>query len=78
MTQEGLGPEDEARARAQFKISLAAARVNAGLTQAEAARALGISNKTVVRYENGACKPPDAMLERMAKLYGVPPGMIRL
>ena len=60
------------------RISLAAARVNAGLTQEEAARRIGISFRTVIRYEKGRAKPSAAMLERMAAAYGFPPEYIRL
>ena len=36
-----------------FKISIAAARVNANLTQAEAAKKLGIANNTLIKWEKG-------------------------
>ncbi|MFR2614039.1 MAG: helix-turn-helix domain-containing protein, partial [Subdoligranulum sp.] len=39
------------------KISLAAARVNAGLNQQEAAKALGVSVATLQNYESGKTVP---------------------
>ena len=40
-----------------FKISLAAARVNAGYTQKEAAEKLTMSKRTLNRWENGKTAP---------------------
>ena len=54
-----------------LKISLKAARVNAGLTQAEAAKALGISKSTILNYEKYRTKPDIETSKRMASLYGV-------
>ena len=53
------------------KISLKAARVNAGLTQKEAAKALGISNSTLGKWEQGKCFPSADMIIEICKLYGV-------
>ena len=39
------------------KITLAAARVNAGLSQQEAAKALGVSVATLQNYESGKTVP---------------------
>ena len=36
-----------------FKISLAAARVNAGLTQAETAEKMGVTKRTIINWEKG-------------------------
>jgi transcriptional regulator with XRE-family HTH domain len=54
-----------------FKISLKAARVNAGLTQKEAAKALEISNTTLCHWENGTAFPDANQIDRICKLYGV-------
>ena len=72
------GTEEMAMAANAPKISLAAARVNAELTQEEAARRLGLNRKTILRYEKGQGKPTRAMLKKMAETYGFPPEMIRL
>lgn len=54
------------------KITLAAARVNAGLTQKEAAQKLKISLKTLVNYESGANTPNWETVQRIGKLYNFP------
>ncbi len=48
-----------------------AARVNANLTQAEAANALEISKNTLNGYENGKTVPKIDVAQKMAKLYGL-------
>lgn len=55
-----------------FRISLAAARVNAGLTQKEAAESIGVSNVTLVKWENGETVPTADKAELLAKLYKCP------
>lgn len=50
-------------------IHLKAARVNAGYTQNEAARALEISKGTLVNYEKYRTKPDIEMSKRIAELY---------
>lgn len=52
-------------------ISMRAARVNAGLTQTEAAETLGISKNTLVGYEMGKVIPKVDVAQKMAKLYGL-------
>ncbi len=54
-----------------FKISLAAARVNAGLTQKEIAGIMGVSNATIVKWETGKIKPKLAQLEMFCRLCGI-------
>lgn len=53
------------------KMTLAAARVNVGLTQKEAADRLGISNKTLCDWENGVTFPKADMIPKICDLYGV-------
>lgn len=60
-----------------FRISLAAARVNADLTQREVAEKLGVSNKTIVNWENGKSAPTFPMLVAMSNLYNVPLDFLR-
>lgn len=55
-----------------IKISLAAARVNAGLTQEEVAKRLKISNKTLINWEKGAAEPTFASLSMLSEIYGIP------
>jgi transcriptional regulator with XRE-family HTH domain len=54
------------------KISMRAARVNAGLSQKEAAIRLGVSNKTIGNWENGITFPPADKIPAICELYGVP------
>ena len=53
------------------KISLRAARVNAGYSQKEAARLLNISNKTLGSWEKGITFPPVDKIPDICRLYGV-------
>ena len=55
----------------KFQISLAAARVNAEMTQEEVAKALGVSKQTVVNWEKGRIKPGIPVVWTLAKLYGI-------
>ncbi|MBQ9031838.1 MAG: helix-turn-helix transcriptional regulator [Parasporobacterium sp.] len=56
----------------ELKISLAAARVNAGLTQDEVANQLGVSNKTVGNWEKGVVIPNSATVFMLSDLYKIP------
>ena len=53
------------------KISLRAARVNAGFTQKQAADKLLIGTSTLQGYESGKRQPRMDMLCRMEALYGI-------
>jgi DNA-binding XRE family transcriptional regulator len=55
-----------------IRLSLAAARVNAGLTQEEVAKTLQISKSTVVNWEKEKVKPSFASLSALSNLYGLP------
>ena len=55
-----------------WKITLAAARVNAGLTQSEAADKLGVSVTTVFNWENGKTSPKMSIVPTIAALYKIP------
>lgn len=54
------------------KITLKAARVNAGLTQREAAKRLGIAYQTLSRYEDESGSVRQDMLKKMSELYDMP------
>lgn len=54
-----------------LKITLEAARVNAGFTQKEAANQLEVSNKTIGNWENGNSFPTADKLSKICELYGV-------
>ena len=55
----------------KLRISLKAARVNAGLTQVEAAKKLGKSPNTIILWENGTIAPDRANLYLLADIYGI-------
>lgn len=61
-----------------MQISLAAARVNAGFRQDEAAREIDITPKTLRGYEQGKTVIPAPTLRKAAILYNIPSDMIRL
>ena len=51
------------------KISLKAARINAELSQKDAAKALKVSNKTLHRWENGDSSPSAKYIDAICDLY---------
>ena len=55
-----------------MKIKLAAARVNAGLTQKQVAEALNVTNNTVVAWENGTSEPKISQARKLSDLYHMP------
>ena len=54
-----------------LKITLEAARVNAGYTQKEAAQMLKISNGTLGKWEKGETFPSADKINEICELYGV-------
>lgn len=54
------------------KITLKAARVNAGLSQKEAAEKLNISKCTLANYEKGIFSPSWDMVKKIGNLYDFP------
>lgn len=55
-----------------FHISLAAARVNANMTQQEVADKVHKSKNTIVNWEKGKAKPDFSTLTMLSVLYNVP------
>lgn len=55
-----------------FQISLAAARVNANMTQQEVAEKVHKSKNTIVNWEKGKAKPDFSALTMLSVLYNVP------
>ncbi len=51
-------------------MTLAGLRVSAGLTQADVARALDVSQCTISLWESGESKPRLPKIPMLAKLYG--------
>ena len=55
-----------------LQISLAAARVNANLTQDEVSKQLHVSKQTVVNWEKGKAVPTFIVMSALSNLYGIP------
>ena len=56
----------------RIQISLAAARVNAGLTQADVAKALKVGKQTIVSWEKGRSEPKMSQSRELSLLYRIP------
>ena len=52
-------------------ISLKAARVNAGLTQEQAAERIGVSPGMLVKWEKGKAAPSGKRIPKILDAYGV-------
>lgn len=52
-------------------MTLKAARVNVGLSQKDASKALGVSERTLWSWENGKTAPTTKVITEIEKLYGV-------
>lgn len=55
-----------------IQITLAAARVNAGMTQEDAARRMKVSKTTIVNWEKGKIIPGISQLRMLSSLYKIP------
>lgn len=55
-----------------FKISMAAARVNAKKTQADVAKALHVGKQTVVSWESGRTSPTVVKAQEFCDFCNVP------
>lgn len=55
-----------------IKISLAAARVNANLTQQEVAERMKVSKNTVIKWEKGKSALKVSELYSLSQLYKIP------
>ncbi len=62
----------------ELRISLAAARVNAQMTQAEVAEKMHVSKQTIVNWEKGKIIPGTAQLQFLCMLYNFPVDNISL
>ncbi len=56
----------------KLQISLAAARVNAGMTQDDASKAMKISKNTLVNWEKGLSEPTITQGRKLSELYNMP------
>ena len=53
------------------KITLKAARVNAGLSQGEAARKIGVAVSTLRNWEAGKTFPAQPKIEKLCEIYAI-------
>ena len=56
----------------KLQISLAAARVNAGLTQENVAKRMRVSKTTILNWEKGKSSPSFSDMEMLSKIYSMP------
>lgn len=56
----------------EVKISLKAARINAGMTQAQAAKAIKVSTNSICAWENGKSPVPKVAVMALSQVYGLP------
>jgi len=55
-----------------LKITMKAARVNAGLTLDQAAKKIGVTKMTLINWEKGRTAPKPADFEYLCKIYQMP------
>lgn len=58
--------------RGFISTSLVACRVQAGYTQKEAAKAIGVAEQTIIRWENGSSAPKMEYAQKLSELYQIP------
>ena len=56
----------------RLRISLAAARVNAGMTQEDVAKHLKVGKQTIVSWEKGDSEPKISQALALSNLYQIP------
>lgn len=56
----------------ETKWRLSACRVQAGYTQKEVAKEIGVSEQTVIRWEQGASSPNMENAQKLSELYQIP------
>ena len=72
LSHRSVRKEERALNGNALKISLAAARVNAKLTQSDVARKLGKTKQTIVNWENGRTVIDTANFTLLSEIYGIP------
>jgi DNA-binding XRE family transcriptional regulator len=55
-----------------LQITLAAARVNAGMTQDDVAKEMRVGKQTVVNWEKGKTEPSVSQGRRLSELFKMP------
>lgn len=62
----------------EYKITLEAARVNAGLTQKEVAERMGVNRATIMNWESGKIVPKAAQFSMFCDICKAPKDIIFL
>ena len=62
----------------RLQISLAAARVNAGMTQGDVAREMKVSRQTIVNWENGKVEMKPAQFKMYCSIVNIPEDNVSL
>lgn len=62
----------------KYKISMAAARVNAKMTQEEVAAKMSVSKATIVNWENGRVIPKPAQFKMYCNVVHAPEDIISM
>ena len=60
-----------------YTVSLKAARVNAELSQEEAAEQIGVRQETISSWENKKTYPKSNQLDKIAEVYHIPKDMLK-
>ena len=68
----------EVRDLEKYKISMAAARVNAKMTQEEVASKMHVTKQTIVNWEVGRVIPKPAQFKMFCDIVGAPEDAISL
>lgn len=55
-----------------LQITLAAARVNAGMTQEDVAQQMHVGKQTVVNWEKGKTEPTVSQGQKLSNLFKIP------
>lgn len=61
-----------------FKLTLRAARINAGMRQIDAANKVGVSKDTIINWEKGKTIPNVLKLQKICEVYKCPQNIIFL
>lgn len=56
----------------QYKISLKAARINAGMNQTQAAERIGVTKETIINWEKNKTEPKLNQVKMLASAYEIP------
>ena len=73
-----MGTANESEVSLLFQISLEAARVNANMTQKDAASSINVNVSTISNWEKGRTAPSAEQFRRLCEVYSCPMDVIFL